>query len=130
MRRVLSAITILFFSLGLLAQESTVKGNLRGTVFDSSGAVVTRAKVTLTGPTGSRSTMSDSEGRFVFDLLTPGVYSVTAEQSGFKATKINQVEVYANRVSAIPLTLESVGPIDPASPEVPARGRGMPGDRA
>ena len=109
MKRLLVPITILFLSLGMLAQESTVKGNLRGTVFDSSGAVVTRAKVTLTGPIGNRSTMSDSEGRFVFDLLTPGFYSVKAEQTGFKATEIKQVEVYANRASAIRLTLEPGG---------------------
>jgi len=95
--------------LGLLAQESSVKGNLRGTVFDSTGAVVTRAKVAMTGPTGNRTTMSDSEGRFTFDLLTPGYYSVRAEQTGFKATEIKQVEVYANRASTIRLTLEPGG---------------------
>ncbi len=40
MKRLLVPITILFLSLGMLAQESTVKGALRGIVFDSSGAVV------------------------------------------------------------------------------------------
>ena len=109
MKRLLAPITILFLSLGLLAQESTVQGNLRGTVFDSTGAVVTGAKVTMTGPTGNRSTMSDSEGRFAFDLLTPGYYSVRAEQTGFKAIEIKQVEVYANRTSPIRLTLEPGG---------------------
>ncbi len=95
----------LLFTLGLLAQESAVKGNLGGTVMDPSGAVVSNAKVTLTGPIGTRTTTTDSEGRFGFDLLTPGYYGVKAEMTGFKAVETKGVEVFTNKTSNIRLEL-------------------------
>lgn len=96
-------------TLPLLAQESSVKGNLGGTVFDSSGAVLANARVTMVGPIGTRTATSDSAGNFSFDQLTPGIYSVRAESSGFKATEVKQVEVFTNRTSSLRLTLEPGG---------------------
>src|SRR5581483_10529496 len=101
--------SLVLFSFTLAAQESTVKGKLGGTVYDPSGAVIAKAKVTLVGPTGTRTAISDDEGRFAFDLLTPGFYSVRGEASGFKATEIRQVEVFVNRTSSIRLQLEPGG---------------------
>ena len=100
---------MLTFCLGLLAQESAVKGSLGGTIFDSTGAVVAKAKVTMTGPVGNKTTTSDAEGRFTFDVLTPGFYSVKVEMTGFKAVEAKQVEVYSGKTSAVRLTLEPGG---------------------
>jgi Carboxypeptidase regulatory-like domain len=97
---------VLLFSLTLCGQESTVKGSLGGSVVDSSGAVVAKARVTTVGPIGSKTTTTDGEGRFSFDVLTPGFYSLRVEAAGFKATEIKQVEVFVNRVSTIRVTLE------------------------
>jgi len=97
------------FTTALMAQESSVKGSLGGTVLDSSGAVVTKAKITLSGPTGDRTTTTDAEGRFGFDILTPGFYGVKAEMSGFKAIEVKKVEVFTNRQSTVRLTLEPGG---------------------
>ncbi len=108
-RNILLSIVALLCGVGLLAQESTVKGNLGGTVFDSSGAVVAGAKVTLVGPTGTSTITTDSEGRFAFNRLTPGSYSVKAEAKGFKATQIKAAEVLTNRTSSLRLTLEPGG---------------------
>lgn len=99
----------LFFSLGLFAQESAVKGNLSGTVFDSSGAVVSGAKVTLSGPIGKEGATTDPEGRFTFDLLTPGMYAVKAEMSGFKSVDVKSIEVFTGKTSNIRLNLEPGG---------------------
>jgi hypothetical protein len=96
-------------TMGLYAQESAVTGSLGGTVYDSSGAVVTKAKVTLIGPTGNKVATTDSEGRFDFDVLTPGFYGVRAEMSGFKAIEIKKVEVFTNRQSTVRMTLEPGG---------------------
>jgi hypothetical protein len=108
-RSIIFSAFLVLLSLGLLAQESTVKGNLAGTVFDSSGAVVPKATVTMTGPIGKKTVTTDSDGRFVFDLLTPGFYSIRAEASGFKATEIRQVEVLVNRTASIRVTLQAGG---------------------
>jgi len=106
--KILSAF-LLFFSLNLLAQESTVKGGLGGTVFDPSGAVVPKAKITMVGPIGTKTITTDAQGRFMFDLLTPGFYSIRAEASGFKSTEIKQVEVLVNRTASIRVTLQAGG---------------------
>jgi hypothetical protein len=106
MRKALVGLWVVLFSFGLLAQESAVKGNLGGIVTDTTGAVVTKAKVTLQGPTGTRTATTDSEGRFAFDLLTPGFYSVSAEQSGFKTVQTSKIEVFTNKTSSVRLVLE------------------------
>src|SRR5215472_13479770 len=100
----LSAV-VLVFSLRLLGQESTVKGSLGGTVYDPSNAVVAKAKITLTGPTGTKTATTDPEGRFDFDILTPGFYSVRVEATGFKLTDVKQIEVFVNRTSTIHVNL-------------------------
>ncbi len=94
------------FTLPALAQESTVKGNLAGTIYDTSGAVVPGAKVTISGPTGTTSKDSDERGDFSFPLLIPGFYSVKVEKEGFKAADVKSVEVFTNRTSGIRVTLE------------------------
>jgi hypothetical protein len=106
MRKASVGLLVLLLSVGLLAQESAVKGNLGGIIADTTGAVMPRAKVTLTGPIGNRTTMTDSQGRFMFDLLVPGFYTLKAEQPGFKAVEIKQVEVFTNRTMTVPITLE------------------------
>lgn len=87
-------------------QESAVKGNLAGIVYDSSGAVVPGAKVTVTGSTGSKTVDSDENGSFEFPLLIPGMYSVKVTKDGFKTWETKAVEVYTNRTSNIRATLE------------------------
>src|SRR5260370_20467607 len=106
MRKALVGLLVLLLSVGLFAQESAVKGNLGGTVADATGAVVPKAKVTLSGPTGNRTTTTDSQGRFMFDLLVPGFYALKAEQTGFKAVEMKQVEVLTDRTLTVPITLQ------------------------
>src|SRR5438874_1756625 len=67
---------ILFLGVPGFAQESTVKGNLAGMVVDASGAIVQGATVTLIGPTGTRTTKTDVDGKFTFPTLSPGLYAV------------------------------------------------------
>ncbi|MDP9160538.1 MAG: TonB-dependent receptor, partial [Acidobacteriota bacterium] len=109
-----SAFLVTFFTLfltcGLFAQnESSVRGNLAGTVFDASGAVVPKATVIMHGPTGDRTVTSDEVGRFAFDTLTPGFYVVRAEMAGFKAVEAKQIEVFTGKTSTVRLTLEAGG---------------------
>jgi hypothetical protein len=89
-----------------LAGTKAAKGNLGGTVIDVSGAVVGNAKITTSGPFGAQTVTSDADGRFSFDALTPGVYSIKAEATGFKPTEISQVAVLDNKTSKIGVRLE------------------------
>lgn len=101
----------LLLALGTLAlaqqgAESSVKGSLSGVVLDPSEAVVAGAKVTISGPTGEKSMQTDPEGRFLFQVLTPGFYSVKIEKDGFKATDVKQAEVVTGRTSSMSVKLE------------------------
>jgi hypothetical protein len=65
--------------------QSTVTGELVGTVTDPSNAVVVSAKVTLTSDAsgGVQTLSTNSVGEFHFSLLRPGVYTVTVDATGF-----------------------------------------------
>src|ERR1700690_2044716 len=86
--------------------ESSVRGSLSGVVLDPSDAVVSGAKVTITGAIGNKTMQTDPEGRFLFQVLSPGFYSVRIEKEGFKATDIKQAEVVVGRTSSISVKLE------------------------
>ncbi|HEU0184977.1 MAG TPA: carboxypeptidase-like regulatory domain-containing protein, partial [Blastocatellia bacterium] len=53
--------------------------SLRGQVSDQNGAVITKAKVTLAGPSGLvKTATTDDRGAYSFTELAPGAYSVAA----------------------------------------------------
>ena len=57
------------------------RGRVQGTVLDSSQGALPGTAVTLVNDaTGVAITrFADTEGRYVFDFVEPGVYSITAE---------------------------------------------------
>ena len=77
------------------AAAQAVSGTIFGTVYDSSGAALPGATVTLANTaTGlTRSVVSDPKGEYTAPLLPTGSYSVTAEMSGFKKTSMSNVHV-------------------------------------
>src|SRR3954467_11322882 len=93
----LTAFTVPAFAQG--SAESSVRGNLSGSVVDASGALVTGAKVTITGATGTKSDTTNQEGQFLFPLLTPGFYSVKVERGSFKTADVKGVEVVTGKTS-------------------------------
>jgi hypothetical protein len=98
---------LLACSLPAMAQESAVKGSLEGVVVDASDASVPGAQVTLDGPVGSKTTVTDNQGNFSFPLLIPGKYNVKVQKQGFKAVTMTGIEVLTNRVSSVRAALET-----------------------
>jgi len=88
-----------------LAKQAALKPRLAGTVLDASGAVVPNAKVTTVGPVVTETVTSDGQGRFAFDVLTPGLYSVKADASGFRPVELKEVAIAANQSPSLKLTL-------------------------
>lgn len=85
-----------FVSLLLCAAPAvaqTQEGRILGTVTDSQGKVVVGAKVvvTNTGTNAARTLQTNQAGDYVAPHLQPGLYSITAEASGFK--KVEHAEV-------------------------------------
>jgi hypothetical protein len=95
----LSAVT------GYAQQLSATQGGLGGAITDKSGALVPGAKVTVSGDADTRTVTTDATGRFTIGSLTPGLYTVTVEKSGFSNAQAKKIEVVINRLSTIDLTL-------------------------
>ncbi|MBZ5722171.1 MAG: TonB-dependent receptor [Acidobacteriia bacterium] len=96
----------ILLTLSAFAQESTVKGNLAGVATDKTGAVVPGVKVNISGPTGSKSVQTDSQGRFSFPLLVPGFYDLATEKAGFRSAQVKHLEVLAGRTAEVNVPVE------------------------
>jgi hypothetical protein len=90
-------VAIVLFSACALAQRTT--GTLRGQVLDPQGAVVPKAKVTVTNQgTGVATTVqTTSAGTYNLPALIPGRYSVNVEAAGFKTYVRREVTVLADQ---------------------------------
>ncbi|MFN7995917.1 MAG: carboxypeptidase regulatory-like domain-containing protein [Bryobacteraceae bacterium] len=103
--KVLSLIALLLIlpGLPLSMTAQTTAGSITGTLLDPTGAVVSGASVVAvnTDQNARTETKTDDGGRFVFPMLPPGHYSVTAESSGFK--KLERLNVVLNANSVVPL---------------------------
>ena len=91
---------------GAVAQSD--RGTIAGTVFDSTGAAVAGASVTLKGvDTGSvYKTVSSSSGGYRVNDLAIGRYDVTVEATGFKTSVQKGVEIQINTVASLAITLQ------------------------
>jgi hypothetical protein len=84
------------------------RGTIRGTVEDSTGAVVPGAKVSAINVATNveTTTRSGDAGNYNIPGLSPGVYRVQVEQSGFKKLIRENVVVEVAGVTALDLSLE------------------------
>ena len=90
-----------------VAQETT--GTISGRIVDSQQLGVPGVVVTVTGPQASRSAVSDIAGRFTVPFLTPGVYSVKAELSGFRTFQQANVRVSLGQTVDLPIAMQVGG---------------------
>ena len=75
--------------------QATNTAQLRGTVKDSTNALVPNARVAITSDaTGvSESGKTDGQGRYIFNALKPDRYTVRVEAAGFRTTVRSNVEL-------------------------------------
>ena len=94
LQRLLSYVAAVALLIGVcLAQD--YRGKLQGVVTDPGGAAIAGARVVLrntgTGVDASRETGPD--GRYVFDFVESGQYTVAVEASGFKRFEQRSITV-------------------------------------
>jgi hypothetical protein len=73
------------------AQETT--GTIAGTIVDAQGLAVPGVTVTVTGPQGAKTAVTEANGRFTVPFLTPGVYTVKSELQGFAPVERQNITV-------------------------------------
>ena len=83
-------------------------GSINGTVTDASGAVVPNAQVTaIQAGTGiSSETTSGSQGNFVFPILGPSTYNISAKAPGFESYTEKGVSLRADNAVTVNIILK------------------------
>ena len=87
--------------------QGSSRGNIGGVVYDSSRSVVPGAEVTITGPIGTQTQITNDQGAFLFSTLIPGSYSVKVHKAGFKVASSQSSEVLINKTTSIEVVLET-----------------------
>ena len=98
------------FAAPIVAQ-STTDGAIGGTVFDSTGAVVTNAQVTVrnNGTNAEHTATTNDAGYFRVVTLQPGPYTITVSRQGFAAYKAEQVIVQVGSLTEVSPHLKAGG---------------------
>jgi TonB dependent receptor/Carboxypeptidase regulatory-like domain len=109
MRRIVSVLLAVLVLAGSPLSAQTTTGTLRGTVTDSSGAIMPGVTVELTGAAGTHAAATDASGQYRFQALTPGVYALKATLDGFKAILMDGLRVEVGRTFDVDLRLEVGG---------------------
>jgi hypothetical protein len=96
-------------------------GSINGTVRDPAGALIVSAQVSIRNDTTGevRNTTTNNEGRFKFDNLAPGGYTISVSQTGFKALERSSV-IDSGRSATVEIRLEVAALIEKV--EVGAKG--------
>lgn len=109
----LSGALLLALVLAALAigTTQTATGSISGTVKDPAGAVIVGAQVSIrSDPAGEvRNTSTNNEGRFKFDNLAPGGYTISVSQTGFKPAERTAL-IEPKRPGTIEIRLEVAAP--------------------
>jgi len=88
--------------------HSGAKGAIAGKVLDSIGAIIANAKVKATEKRSGRifETATGSEGQFILESLSAGLYDLRIDSPGFKSMLIMDVPVSSSTVTEVNITLQ------------------------
>jgi hypothetical protein len=101
----LSVCVLVLAATGNLLADVT--GSIQGYVRDSSGAVLTGARVTVTevATNQKREATTDSQGAYTFLALAPGHYVLVAGASGFRDATLKDIDLKVNDQLRYDLTM-------------------------
>ncbi len=93
--RLAAASSLVLFATGALAQGVT--GDVVGTITDSTGAIVSNARVTITntGTQATRDLTTSQSGDFDFALLPTGTYTLKVDAPGFAESTATGIQLNA-----------------------------------
>ena len=104
-----AALLLVLLALAGSASAQTQTGTVTGTVLDQQGAVLPGVTVTLTGPRGSQTVVTDAEGNYQFVGLAPTRYTLKAELAGFTPQEQDDVIVSMGKTITVEFTLRVGG---------------------
>jgi outer membrane receptor protein involved in Fe transport len=89
------------------AQETT--GTITGRIVDAQGLAVPGVTVTVTGPQGTKTAVTDNDGRFTIPFLAPGTYRIQTDLPGFKPVVRENVQVRLGQTADVSFVIEVGG---------------------
>src|SRR5215469_5199602 len=99
---------LLLASISMPSGAQTVDTSILGTVTDSTGAVISGAKVTVTSAsTGiAKSAVTAGTGEYTINYLLPGSYDVAVTANGFTTTRQQGIEVQLSQEGRVNFQLQ------------------------
>jgi hypothetical protein len=90
------------------AAAQAVSGTILGSATDANGAALAGVKITFTHTqTGlTRVVTSETSGEYVAPNLPPGLYTITAEQPGFKKLQLGNVQLNVDQKAVVDLKMD------------------------
>ena len=106
-RRWMCAFGMALTLVALQATAQEIAGSIRGTVFDASGSVVSKVRITaIQKETGlQRSTQADTQGAYVLVELPVGHYRLEGEAQGFKKYIQEGITLDVNQTATVTIRL-------------------------
>src|SRR4029077_8861011 len=106
-RVLLLMLFILATPVGLFAQARMTAADIQGTVLDQTGALLPGVSVTATNTATnqSRTAVTDKGGRYYIGALQPGVYTISAELSGFAPQKRRDLRLVIGQLADLNFTM-------------------------
>ncbi|MCU1285828.1 MAG: hypothetical protein JWO13_2178 [Acidobacteriales bacterium] len=101
---------VLAFSATAFAQEASTSA-VRGSVVDASGAAIANASVVLTNSATdiTRTASTGTEGRFSFDLLPPGDYTIAITAKNFAPYSATAIKAEVGGVASLTISMRIAG---------------------
>lgn len=116
-----AVLVLVVLSSPVLAQQTT--GQINGTIFDSQGAALTNAEVSVVEQNTSltRSTTSTGAGTYSIPFLPPGTYTLTVKANGFSTVQQKGIAIAVGQVLTMNRTLKpgATSQVVEVSSEVP-----------
>jgi Carboxypeptidase regulatory-like domain/TonB dependent receptor/TonB-dependent Receptor Plug Domain len=110
MRRITLLAALLAFAwAGAVAAQETTSGSIQGRVVDSQGGALPGATVTLTSEQGTKTYVTGDDGTFFAPFLTPGVYTMRVELTGFAPVEQKDIAVRLGQRVTMPAITMNLG---------------------
>jgi len=101
-------LSVILLMTPVLGLAQNINASLSGVVSDATGGVIPGVELTLTSSnTGMQSFfITDDQGRYSFQNLTPGIYELRAVMTGFKEYVAGGIQLSINQKGRLNITLE------------------------
>lgn len=99
-------ILVLLLAFSSLSWCQTGTGNIQGSVADSTGGIIPKAKVTATHTSTARKYVSETNevGFYLFPAMPSGAYELSAESAGMNTWK-GGLTLAAGDAAAVPIVM-------------------------